>query len=146
VRVTTLEAILSEHVAAPKFRAWLLSLFAVVSLCLAMAGVYAVMAYVASQRTKEIGVRMALGATAKGVAWMMLRRGLLLTGIGLVVGLLAAVASTRAISGLLFEVHPYDAATYAGVMLALGLLSLVATYLPARRAARIDPLAILRQD
>ena len=146
VRVTTMEALLSEHVATPKFRAWLLSLFAAVALCLAMAGVYGVMAYVVGQRAKEIGVRMALGATARSVLWLMLGRGLMLTGIGLAVGVLGAIASTRLVSGMLFEVQPYDAPTYVGVVVGLGLLSLAATYLPARRATKIDPLLVLRQE
>ena len=146
VRVTTLDALLAEHVATPKFRAWLLSLFGVVALCLAMAGVYGVMAYVAGQRSKEIGVRVALGASAHSILWLMLGRGLKLTVIGLAVGVLAAIASTRLVSGMLFHVKPYDLATYAGVVTGLGLLSLLATYLPARRASRIDPLTVLRQE
>jgi putative ABC transport system permease protein len=146
VRVSTMNALLAEHLATPKFRAWLLSLFAVVALCLAMAGVYGVMAYVAGQRSKEIGVRMALGASACNVLWLMLGRGLTLTGIGLAAGVLAAIASTRLVSGMLFHVKPYDVVTYAGVIAALGLLSLLATYIPARRATQIDPLLVLRQE
>jgi len=146
VRVSTLDALLAEHVATPKFRAWLLSLFAVVALCLAMAGVYGVMAYVAGQRSKEIGVRMALGATARSVLWMMLGRGLKLTAIGLSAGVLGAVASTRLVTGMLFEVEPHDLLTYTGVIAGLGALSLLAAYIPARRATRIDPLVVLRQE
>jgi putative ABC transport system permease protein len=146
VRVTTLDALLAEHVATPKFRAWLLSLFGILALCLAMAGVYGVMAYVAGQRSKEIGVRMALGASARSVLWLMLGRGLKLTAVGLAAGILGAIASTRFVSGMLFQVRPYDLVTYAGVVTALGLLSLLATYLPARRASRIDPLIVLRQE
>jgi putative ABC transport system permease protein len=146
VRLTTLDALLAEHVATPRFRAWLLSLFAVAALCLAMAGIYGVMAYVAGQRSKEIGVRMALGAGAATVLWLMLSRGLKLTAIGLVVGVLGALGSTRLMSGMLFDVQPYDVATYTGVIVGLGLLSLLATYVPARRAARIDPLVVLRQE
>jgi putative ABC transport system permease protein len=146
VRLTTMEALLAEHVATPKFRAWLLSLFAVVALCLAMAGIYGVMAYVAGQRSKEIGVRMALGATAGTVLWLMLCRGLKLTAIGLAVGVLGALASTRLVSGMLFEVKPHDVVTYTGVVAALALLSLLATYVPARRAAHINPLVVLRQE
>jgi putative ABC transport system permease protein len=146
VRVSTMNALLAQHVATPKFRAWLLSLFAVVALCLAMAGVYGVMAYVAGQRLKEIGVRMALGASAHSILWLMLGRGLKLTGIGLAIGLLGAVASARLVSGMLFLVEPYDVLTYAGVVGGLGLLSLLATYIPAHRATRIDPLLVLRQE
>ena len=146
VRVTTMGAMLAEHVATPKFRAWLLSLFGVVALCLAMAGVYGVMVYVAGQRSKEIGVRVALGASARSVLWLMLNRGLKLTALGLAAGILGAIASTRLVSGMLFQVKPYDLVTYAGVVTGLGLLSLFATYLPARRASRIDPLIVLRQE
>jgi putative ABC transport system permease protein len=146
VRLTTLNALLAEHVATPKFRAWLLSLFGAVALCLAMAGVYGVMAFVAGQRSKEIAVRMALGAGARSVLWLMLSRGLKITAIGLTAGVLGAIASTRLVSGMLFQVQPHDVVTYAGVVGALGLLSLLATYLPARRATRLDPLLALRQE
>ncbi len=145
VRVLTMGDVLAEHVATPKFRASLLTLFALVALCLAMTGVYGVMAYVVGQRAKEIGVRMALGATAPGVLWLMLRRGLKLTSIGLVIGILGALASTRLLGGMLFGVSPHDALTYVGVVCSLGVLSLLATYIPARRATRIDPMRVLRQ-
>lgn len=146
VRLSTMDALLAEHVATPTFRAWLLSLFAVVALCLAMAGIYGVMAYVAGQRSKEIGVRMALGASASTVLWLMLSQGLRLTAIGLAVGVLGALASTRLVSGMLFDVKPHDVVTYAGVLAGLALLSLLATYVPARRATLIDPLVVLRQE
>jgi putative ABC transport system permease protein len=146
VRVTTLNALLAEHVATPKFRAWLLSLFAGVALVLAMSGVYGVMAYVAGQRSKEIGLRMALGANARSVVWLMLRRGLTLTVIGLTAGVLGAIASTRLVSGMLFDVKAHAMTTYAAVVAALGLLALLAIYVPARRATRIDPLLVLRQE
>jgi predicted permease len=146
VRLTTMNALLAAHVATPKFRAWLLSLFAIVALCLAMAGIYGVMAYVAGQRSKEIGLRMALGASAGTVLWLMLSRGLKLTAIGLAAGVLGALASARLVSGMLFNVKPHDVVTYACVVAGLGLLSLLATYIPARRATRIDPLLVLRQQ
>jgi putative ABC transport system permease protein len=146
VRVSTLESVLAEHVATPKFRAWVLSLFAAVALCLAMTGVYGVMAYVAGQRAKEIGVRMALGANARSVLWLMLGRALALTAVGLTAGVLGAIAATRLVSGMLFDVTPHDVGTYLGVIAGLGLLSLLAAYMPAHRAARIDPLAVLRQE
>jgi predicted permease len=146
VRVSTMDALLAEHLATPRFRAWLLSLFGTVALCLAMAGVYGVMAYVAGQRSKEIAVRMALGASAGSVLRLMLGRGLKLTTIGLVTGVLGAIASTRLLIGMLFEITPYDVVTYAGVVAGLGLLSLLAIYVPARRATRADPLLVLRQE
>ena len=146
VRMTTMNALLAEHMATPRFRAWLLSLFAGVALCLAMAGVYGVMAYVAGQRSKEIGLRMALGASAQSVVWLMLGRGLTLTVIGLTAGVLGAIASTRLVSGMLFDVKAHDMTTYAAVVAALGLLALLAIYVPARRATQIDPLLVLRQE
>ena len=121
-------------------------MFAAVALCLAMTGVYGVMAYVAGQRSKEIGVRMALGANARSVLWLMLGRALALTAFGLTAGVFGALAATRVVRGMLFDVTPQDPATYVGVIAGLGLLSLLAAYMPARRAARIDPLAVLRQD
>jgi predicted permease len=146
VRLTTMDAVLAEHIATPKFRAWLLSLFGGIALCLAVAGVYGVMAYVAGQRSKEIGVRMALGASARSVLWLMLARGLKLAGVGLLAGVLGSAASTRLIAGMLFQVKPYDVLTYTVVVLGLGVLSLLATYVPARRATRVDPLLVLRQE
>jgi predicted permease len=146
VRVRTMEALLAENVATPRFRAWFLSLFGVVALCLAMSGVYGVMAYVAAQRSKEIGIRMALGASARSVLWLVLGRGLKLTGVGLAAGVLGAFVSTRFVGGMLYQVTPHDAPTFAGVVVGLGCVSLIATYLPSRRAARIDPLVVLRQD
>jgi predicted permease len=146
VRMSTMDTLLSENIATPRFRAWLLSLFAIVALCLAMAGVYGVMAYVAGERSKEIGVRMALGATAGSVLWLMLSRGMKLTAIGLALGVLGAINATRLVSGMLFQVEPHDLTTYAGVVAGLGFLSLLATYVPARRATRIDPLVVLREE
>jgi putative ABC transport system permease protein len=146
VRLSTMDAFLAQHFATPQFRAWLLSLFAVVALCLALAGVYGVMAYVVGQRSKEIGLRVALGATERSVLWLILARGLKLTTIGLTAGALGAFASTRLISGMLFQVTPFDAVTFAAVIGGLGALSMLATYVPARRASRIDPVLVLRQE
>jgi predicted permease len=146
VRLSSMDALLAEHTATPRFRTWLLGLFAVASLCLAMTGIYGVMAYIASQRAKEIGIRMTLGASAGSVLSLMLSRGLKLTAAGLALGTVGALASSRIIRGMLFDVVPRDAPTYAGVIVVLGLLSLLATYLPARRATHVDPLRVLRQD
>jgi predicted permease len=145
VRLTTMDAVLAEHFATPKFRAVLLSLFGAVALCLAMTGVYGVMAFVAGQRSKELGVRMALGASARSVLWLMLSRGLKLTAVGLTAGVLGAAASARLLRGMLFQVGAGDVATYVGVVGALAVLSMLATYMPARRAASVDPLLVLRE-
>ena len=111
-----------------------------------MAGVVRVMVYVVSQRSKEIGVRMALGARRASVLRLMLTRGIKLTAAGLALGTLSAIAATRLVAGMLFEIHPHDVATYVGVVAILGLLSLAATYVPARRATTIDPVLVLRQE
>lgn len=144
LKFTTLEAALSDNIAAPRFRTLLLGIFAGLAVCLAMAGVYGVMAYVVGQRSNEIGLRMALGASSGDVLRLMLRQGMTLAGIGLVLGLAGAIAASRLLSSLLFEVKPGDPLTYVGVAVLLGLVALAATYLPARRAARVDPLVALR--
>jgi ABC-type antimicrobial peptide transport system permease subunit len=104
------------------------------------------MAYVVSQRSKEIGVRMALGAHTGSVLRLILTRGIKLTATGLALGTLGAIAATRLVAGMLFEIQPHDVTTYVGVAAGLGLLSLAATYIPARRATTIDPVVVLRQD
>jgi putative ABC transport system permease protein len=146
VKFTTVEDLLSENTAAPRFRTLLLGLFAAIAVCLAMAGVYGVVAYTVGQRAGEIGLRMALGANTRDVLRLILRQGMALTGIGLAVGLIAAVAATRVIASMLFEVKASDPATYIGVAALLGLVSLAASYVPARRAARVDPASALRQE
>ncbi len=146
VKFTTLEASLSENVAAPRFRTLLLGIFAALAVCLAMAGVYGVMAYVVSQRSSEIGLRMALGASSGDVLRLVLRQGLVLAGIGLVLGLAGAIASTRLITSMLFEVKPTDPLTYCGVAAVLGIVALAASYVPALRATKVDPLVALRQE
>jgi putative ABC transport system permease protein len=146
VKFTTLEAKLSENVAAPRFRTLLLGVFAALAVLLSMAGVYGVMAYVVSQRSGELGLRMALGASPTNVQWLVLRQALALTGAGLVVGLAGAVLATRLLTSVLFEVKATDPATYLAVAGLLAVVALAAGYIPALRAARVDPLAALRQD
>ncbi len=146
VRFTTMQARLAENVAAPRFRTLLLGIFAGLAVCLAMAGVYGVMAYVVGQRTNEIGVRVALGATPGDVAGLVLRQGLALAAIGLALGLVGSWAATRLLTGMLFEVKPGDPLTYAGVTVLLAAVALAASYLPARRATKVDPLIALRQE
>ena len=146
VKFTSMEDLLAENTAAPRFRTLLLGIFAGIAACLAMAGVYGVVAYTVGQRASEIGLRMALGADTADVLRLVLRQGMALTGIGLAVGLIAAVAATRLVASMLFEVKPSDPATYAAVAVLLGVVSLVASYIPARRAARVDPVSALRQE
>jgi putative ABC transport system permease protein len=145
VKFTTMEALLDEHVAAPRFRALLLGLFGAIALCLALAGVYGIMAFIVGQRASEMGLRIALGATPGDVLRLLLGRGLRLAAIGLGIGLLCAIAATRLLTGLLFEVTPNDAMTYVVAIALLGSVSMLAIYIPARRSAHIDPLVALRQ-
>jgi predicted permease len=146
VQFSTAEASLSENIATPRFRTLLLGIFSGLALCLAMAGVYGVIAYMVGQRSSEIGVRIALGASDGDVLWLVLREGLVLACVGLAAGLAVAVAVTRLLTSMLFEVKPGDPMTYAGVTLMIGLVSLAASFVPALRATKVDPLIALRQD
>jgi putative ABC transport system permease protein len=146
VTFTTLEARMSETVAAPRFRTWLFGVFAGLAVCLAMAGVYGVMAFAVGQRTNEIGLRIALGASRGSVLGLVLRQGFVLAGIGLGLGLIAAIGGTQLLASLLYEVKPNDPWVYLGVAVLLGVVAAAASYVPARRAAGIDPLAALRQE
>jgi putative ABC transport system permease protein len=144
--ISTMESLLSTSVAGSRFSAFLLAVFSVVALVMAAVGIYGVMSYSVLQRTHEIGVRMALGAQSFDVLKLVLTRGVVLGLIGVACGLAASFALTRLISTLLFEVTPTDAATFAGVSVGLFLVTLLACYLPARRATRVDPLKALRYE
>jgi putative ABC transport system permease protein len=146
MKFTTMDATLSENVAAPRFRTLLFGIFAGLAVCLAMAGVYGVMAFAVSQRSNEIGLRMALGASAGSVLRLILRQALICASLGLALGLAAAFAGTRLLTSMLFQVQPNDPWVYLAVAVLLGLVTLVASYVPARRAAKIDPLTALRQE
>ena len=142
----TAESVLNESVGSPRFRWLLLGAFAAIALTLALIGVYGVVAYTASQRTREIGVRMALGAEAAHVIWLVLRQSMMVVLFGMTGGILASLWLTRFLSGMLFEITAFDALTYAVVCLLLLLASLLACYFPARRASRIDPMLVLRHE
>jgi len=146
VKATTMDVLVGEHFAAPRFRAVLVALFGAVALCLALAGIYGVMAYTVAQRSREIGLRMALGATAQNVLWMMLRRGGQIVAAGLLIGLVGAAAMTRLLTTFLFEIRPNDGITYASVVALLGGMSTLAIYLPARRSSKVEPMIALRAD
>jgi predicted permease len=146
VKFTTMETRMSENVAAPRFRALLLTIFAAIAVVLAMAGVYGVVSFLVSQRTQEIGLRMALGAGAGQVMKMVLSQGIRLAGIGLVLGVAGAAAATRLLESMLFEVKPFDPLTYGVVAGLVALITVGACVLPARRASRVDPMLALRQD
>jgi predicted permease len=145
-RFSTMQAELSDSVAAPRFRALLIGVFALLALALAMAGIYGVMAYSVEERTREIGIRMALGAQPGGVLHLVLGQGMRLVAVGLVVGLGAAFVVTRLLTSILFEVKPFDPATFAGACGALFAVALVANYVPARRATHVDPMVALRHE
>jgi len=144
VTFTTLEEDASQNVAAPRFRTVLFAIFAALAVCLAMAGVYGVMAYAVGQRTGEIGVRMALGASSGSVLRMILGQGLVLAAIGLALGLAIAFAAARLLTTMLFQVKPNDPLVYVAVALLLAMVALLASYTPAKRASKIDPMTALR--
>jgi predicted permease len=145
-KFTTMQASVNENVAAPRFRTLLLGLFAALAVTLAMAGVYGVMSYVVGQRSNEIGLRMVLGANRTDVLLLVLRQAVALTGAGITFGLLCAAATTRLLQSLLFEVKATDALTYFVVTAALAGVALAASYVPARRAMRVDPMVALRYE
>jgi putative ABC transport system permease protein len=144
--VRTLDEIQAESMTQTSFALVMLAIAATVALLLGSVGIYGVIAHVAAQRTREIGIRMALGAQTGDVRQLFLRHGLLLTGVGLALGTGVALASTRVMSALLFGVSPMDPVTYVAVAASLGSIALLATYLPARRASRVDPIVALRAD
>lgn len=146
VKFRTMEASLYEDVAAPRFRTLLLGVFAGLALCLAIAGVYGLNSYVVSRRSKEIGIRIAMGATPRQILHLILKHGMMLAATGMALGFVGALAATRLLSSILFDVTPNDPATYVCVAMLLGLAVLAASYIPARRAAKVDPLVTLRQE
>jgi predicted permease len=144
--VIPMEAVLSGVTTRPRFYASLLSGFGAIAGFVAVIGIYGVLAYLVSQRTREIGIRMALGAQRASVLRLVLRRGVTMVAIGVTAGVLGAVGLTRYLAGMLYGISELDAATYVAVAAAFATVALFACYMPARRATRIDPLAALRQD
>jgi len=145
-RVRMMDEYLTNSIAQPRFTALLLISFAALAMVLALIGVYGVMAYAVSQRTREIGVRIALGADRQDVVWMIVRHGMLLATIGIVCGLIGAAAGTQAMEQLLFGVTATDPFTFALAAVALGAASLAATCIPAWRATRVAPVTALRTE
>jgi putative ABC transport system permease protein len=144
--VETMDAVMAGETASQKFNAYLLGFFAGLAVLLAAVGIYGVMAYAVSQRTREIGIRMALGAAPSQVRGMMLRQGLSLALIGIAGGLAASFALTRLMRNLLYGIKPTDPVTFAGVSAILLIVALGACWIPARRATRVDPTIALRYE
>jgi putative ABC transport system permease protein len=144
--VLTMQEIYGRSMARTAFTLVMLSIAAGMALLLGVVGIYGVVSYTVSQRTREIGIRMALGAPQQSVRQMFLRQGLLLTAIGVVCGLAAAAGLTRLMKTLLFEVSPLDPLTYCAVSLVLAAAALLASYVPARRATTIEPVEALRVE
>ena len=142
--IQTLAEIRARSMAQTAFAMVMLAIAATVALLLGVVGIFGVITYIAAQRTREIGIRMALGAQVADVRTLFLRQGLRLTGVGIALGIGAALVLTRVMSSLLFGVGPMDPMTYAAVSAVLAAVALIATYLPARRASRVDPIVALR--
>jgi putative ABC transport system permease protein len=145
-RLSTMQQKISSTLERSHFDTFLLAIFASTALLLSSVGIYGVLSYMVAQRTRDIGIRMALGASQAQIVSDVLGFGVRLAGIGLAVGLAAALAATRLLSSLLYGVRPTDAVTFAAVSFILLVVALIASYLPARRATRVDPLVALRYE
>jgi putative ABC transport system permease protein len=146
VKVRTMEENMATTVAQPRFRTWLIGILAMLALVLAAVGVYGVMSYTVTQRTSEIGVRVALGAQPKDVFRIIVGEGLRLALFGVGVGLVAALVLTRLLQSFLFGISAYDPVTFIAVSLLLTLVAAAASYFPARRATRVNPMIALRYE
>jgi putative ABC transport system permease protein len=144
--VQTMDARVAMAVARPRLQANVLAAFAVMAILLAAIGIYGVMSYSVSQRAKEIGIRLALGAARGEVIGLVLRQGLVMTAAGMTIGLIAALLLAGVLKTLLFEVSTTDPFVFVTIVLVLSVTAALATWLPARRAARLDPMVTLRAD
>ena len=146
IQLRTMQQVISESIWRQHVSASVLGIFAAIALLLATVGIYGVMSYSITRRTHEIGIRSALGATRRDILGLVFREGLLLTLIGLVTGIILALGLTRTLRSLLFGVTSIDVVTLAGVIVLLVTTVLLACYIPARRAANIDPMVALRYE
>jgi len=146
VRLREMEAVFAESIRRPTLIAQLLGAFAVLALSMAAIGTYGVLSYMVAQRRREIGIRMALGAARSTVLTQVMRQGMLLAGSGIVAGLAGALAVNRLVTSLLFGVEPMDATTLGAVVPTIAAVAAVACWVPAWRAARLDPNVVLRAD
>jgi putative ABC transport system permease protein len=142
----TLEQVIRQNLTGLYYVAWMLAITGAIALVLSCVGVYGLMSYAVAERTHEIGIRIALGADQTDVLGLVARRGLLLTGIGLAIGLAGAFAASRALSGFIFGVSSTDGSIFGGVSLVLMTVAMAACYLPVRRAMRVDPVDALRSE
>jgi ABC-type antimicrobial peptide transport system permease subunit len=145
-KIRTVEFLVNRSFANRQFLMALMGIFAALALVLTMIGLYGVITYLVNQRTREIGVRMALGAQVRDIMQMVLKQGMLLVLSGVALGIVGAWFLSRLISRLLYQVSATDPQTFAGVVLLLTVVALLACYLPARRAAKVDPLVALRHE
>jgi ABC-type antimicrobial peptide transport system permease subunit len=145
-KVTTLTTLVDNSLAQPRFSMLLLAAFGGIALLLACIGMYGVISYSVVQRTQEIGIRLAVGAQPGQVLGMIFREGARLAGLGIVIGLLAALGVTRIMASFLYGVQATDPVTFAGVIVLLASVAFLACYFPARRATRVDPMIALRYE
>jgi putative ABC transport system permease protein len=146
LEIMTVEELISNSVAAPRFRVVLLGTFAGLALLLALVGIYGVVSYSVAQRTHEFGVRMALGASQSDVLRQVVGQGLVMAMSGAALGLAAALAISRVLTSMLYELRPTDPPSFVGAAILLTCVSLVACYVPARRATKVDPMVALRYE
>ena len=144
--IHSMEEVVGSSLATQRFASWLLGIFAGVAFLLSAVGIYGVMAYAVTQRTREIGIRMAIGAQPLGILRLVVGRGIVLAGIGLAAGLVGAWWITRLLTGFLYGIGARDPITFAGVALVLASVALVASCIPARRAMKVDPMVALRYE